>query len=138
MQSIHTDTGKLMESGKSQAELESAEWWDPAVFSVVDSAQSFADWETRRGRFEVWIWVPGLNLFFQNSRGKHAIMKAAKTLFTAERWEEIEDTLEQHGIQRLLLLWDKAKIRSRILRARDLGFLTTVEVQMLNQIFNGS
>ena len=138
MQSIHTHTGKLMESGKTQSDLESAPWWDPAVFSVTDTAQTFDDWETRRGRFEVWYFVVGLNRFFKTSRGKHAILKAAETLFTAERWDEIEDILEKHGIDRLLGLWDKPKIRRQILRARDLGFLTTAEVQMLNQVFNGS
>lgn len=123
-QKILTDTGLLLAWGKTQAEFEAQRGWNSDIFSVVDTGQTF---EART----VYFYFPTLNQFFKSTISVHAVYRAAKTLFTAERWDEIEDILDEHGLRKHLDTFDLVKAKRKITRARAKGMLTVAEVQSL-------
>lgn len=138
MEACHTETGRLLASGWTQTEIETAPWWNPAEFSITDTGQTLPTWQERQASNQRWHYVAGLNQYFQSDGMFHGFFKAAKTLFTPERWEEIYDTFTEYHIPELILKGEKAKIKRMIIRARDRGLVTTEEVQLLNTIFNGA
>ena len=138
MQVYHTITKKLIASGLTQEQIETAPWFDPTIFSISNTGQALPTWEERQATNQRWYFVSGLNLYYQAEGMFHGFLKAAKTLFTAERWEEIYDAFIEHNIPELLLRNEKLKVKRMILRAKDKGMITTEEVQLLNTIFNGS
>lgn len=137
MEAYHIPTGRLLASGWTQGQIEGAPWFDPAEFAISDTGQILEDWLVRQAKNERWVYLPGLNAYYQSIGWKHAFFAAAETLFTPERWAELEAAMEEHQIPQLLMRGERQKIKKKILRARDKGLITTAEVQTLNQIFNG-
>lgn len=127
-----------MASGWTQAEIEAAPWFNTADFAISDTGQTLPTWQDRQNSNQRWVYISGLNQYFQSDGMFHAYFQAAKTAFTAERWEEIYDAFIEHNIPELILRGQKQRVKTMILRARDKGMLTTEEVQTLNSIFNGS
>lgn len=123
-QKIFLDTSLLIEDGRTQAEYEADPDWDPAIFGIVDTFQVF-DLDT------VYFYFPTLNLFYKSTETIHAVYRAAETLFTQSRWEEISDLLDEFDIWRMLNTFDLAVAKRKIIRARDRGFITVAEVQSL-------
>lgn len=140
-QKILTDSGLLIDEGKTAAEYTSAPDWDPAVYQIVDTGQTFDPFVTdpvTSGRVpnrQTWFYLPSLNKFFQSTRKVHAIIAAAKSLFTVARWSEIEDIIEDQGPVRAFLdSLDLGKIRRKISRARAAGLITQAEVDALQAL----
>lgn len=123
-QKIITETGLLVEDGRTQTEYESDPDWDPSNFSVVDTGQILES-------NTIFFYFPTLNLFFKSTPQIHAVYRAAKTLFTTTRWDEISDLLDEHDVWRMLNTFDLAIAKRKIIRARDKGLITVAEVQSL-------
>lgn len=133
-QKIMKDTGLLLEDGRTEAEYTADPQWNDLYFDVVDTGQTF---EERT----IYFYFPTLNQFFKSTKRIHAVYRAAKTLFTESRWDEIEDILDEHGIREHLHTFDLSKARRKIQRARSKGMLTATEVQSLADLvahLNGS
>ena len=126
-QKIFIETGLLIEDGRTQAEYESDPEWDPSQHSVVDTGQSFND-------RSIYFYFPTLNLFFLSTNQIHAVYRAAKTLFTESRWDEISDILDDYDVWRMLHTFDMAVAKRKIVRARTIGLLTVAEVQSLSAL----
>jgi len=118
---IFKDTGLLLEFGKTQSEFEEGIDWNPDFHYVVNTSQTF-DFN------KIYFYFPTLNLFFESTRNIHAVYRAAKTLFDDERWEEIQDVLDEYDVWRQLHSFNFALARRKILRARDIGLITSQEV----------
>lgn len=105
--------------------------WDPAVHAIANSAQAFPEkWKDTN-----WLFVPVLGQFFTRVDGRHPLFVAASTLFTPERWEEIEDWLEEHAdVHHLLRRANFKKLRRKVQRVRDKGLITTAEAQSLASV----
>lgn len=129
-QKILSDSGLLIEAGKTTSEFESAGDWDPINCQVVNTGQTFDSDDRSK-----WFYFPTLNTFYQATSKKHAVFAAAETLFTAERWTEIEDILDERGsVRESLARLDLTRARRKIQRARTLGLITVAEVQALAQL----
>lgn len=137
MESYLKSNGKLMESGKTSQQLKQALWWDKDKFGISDSGQTFDNLETRRSKFENWHYAPGLNSYFKTERGSHGLVKAFETLFSTERWEEIEHLLDEMDIHRLLDLGNLSRLKKKIIRARNNGLITSQEITLMAQVVNG-
>ena len=132
-QLINSDTGILVEEGKTEAEFLAWEGYDPTHNEVVDTGQTFE--LNRVPKRQIWFYFPSLNIFVQSTRHQHAILTAAKSLFTETRWDEIEDILEEHGaINEILNRLDLRKMRRKIQRARQKGLITAAEVSALSDL----
>jgi len=137
MESFYKQNRRLIESGKTQQEIESSLIWNPATMELTDTGQSFDDIETRRQNFETWHYAAGLDQYFKTVRGYHGFMTAFSTLFDPTRWEEIEHLLDEMDVHRLLSLGNLARLRKKVLRARDNGLLTAGEIQLMSNVVNG-
>jgi hypothetical protein len=136
------DSGAMIHQGKTALEYQTEPmWsWDPAFHSIADSPQIFpSDWEGvqmgERILKRCWLFVPHIGQFFRREGRLHPILAAAKTLFTAERWEEIEDLLDELGdVNKLMRNKEFSVLRRKIARARDKGFITQAEFQSLKDV----
>lgn len=138
-EAYHKESFKLCDSGKSQSALENAEWFDPDRFAVSHSGQVFDDWQTRVSNLEAWHFVPGMNTYFRSERDSHGIIKALETLFTPERWAEIDHVIEDERVVELLWRCKYQRLKKKIVRAKNKGLLTQDDTQLMAQIFgNGS
>lgn len=127
-QKIFLETALLVEDGRTAAEYQSDPDWDPLVFDIVDVVQTFND-------FTPYFWFPTLNQFFASTPKFHAIFRAAKTLFTPSRWDEIRDALESRGgVLEHLNQFDLPTVRAKVIKARDAGLITVAEAQDLAQL----
>lgn len=127
-QKIFRETGLMMEDGRTIAEYQADPDWDPLIHDVVDVVQTFED-------SVPYFWFPTLNQFFKSTRRVHAIFRAAKTLFSASRWEEIRDALESRGgLLDHLANFDIPSVREKVIKARDAGLITVAETQDLAQL----
>ncbi len=140
-QKIFIDSGMMLDEGRTPAEYMAQADWNPAIMQIVDTGQVFDQLDMgppatgRVPQNQKWFYFPSLNQFFQSTDKKHAIIAAAETLFTAERWEEIMDYIdEQGGFQRQLARMDLKTARRKIQRARAKGLITTDEVQALAEL----
>jgi hypothetical protein len=140
-QKIFVDSGMMLDEGKTPAQFMAEPDWDPQIMQIVDTDQEFDQLDMgppATGRVpenQKWFYMPSLNRFFLNTRRKHAIVAAAETLFTAERWEQILDYIDEQGdFQALLHRLDLKTARRKIQRARAKGLLTTDEVQDLGDL----
>lgn len=133
----HKKSGKLCDTGKTQIELLNLVWYKrkPDDFAISDTGQLFDAWQTRISNNENWHFVENLNLYFISKRDSHGWISACKTIFTTERWEEIDHILEDDLIVKLLWKGDLARLKKKIQRARSAGRLTTADVQTLVTIF---
>lgn len=133
---ILNDTKLLVEFGRSQSEYESDDDWDPAYFSVVDTGQLNLDAK------RIYHYFPSIGLFCHTTRRVPGIYRAAKTLFTPERWEEIEDILDEHGSREMLHLLNLGLFRRKLARARSKGLITVSErtslVDLLAHLVDGA
>jgi len=126
-QKIFTDCGRLIDSGKTAEEYQEQPDWNAAIHDTVDTGQTF-DLSTR----QMWFYFPTLGLFFESTEKQHAIFAAAKTLFTATRWKEIEDILDSQGaIREMIARFDLTLARRKIARARAQGLITAIETTAL-------
>lgn len=124
---IMLDTSVLVDAGKTQAEFEAEDGWDPAIYGVVDSGQTF-DIPIR----DIWFYFPTINEFFISTPKFHAVLRACKTLFTSSRWDEIRACLDEQGsIDYLLGCLDMISIRTKMIRARDKSLITTPELEAM-------
>lgn len=133
MAQVHyTDSGLMVDQGETLAEYEALYDSDPA-FAITESLQAFPDdWKDH-----VWFWVPTLSEYFTREGNLHPLLCAAKTLFTAERWEEISDALDEFGpIARYLDQMDIQKVKRKALRAKDIGLITQAELTTLSGLLN--
>jgi hypothetical protein len=143
-QKILKDSGLLIDEGRSQSSFESDVDWDPAFYEVVDTGQVFEPLDVppegpptgpatgRSPKRQTWFYLPSRNLFFENTRRSHAIFAAAKSIFTPERWDEIEDALDEYGpIRDLLNRMDMTRLRRKVQKARAAGLITVAEAQAL-------
>lgn len=124
-QKMLLETGLLVEDGRSVAEYMADPNWDPLIYQTADVVQAF-DSENP------WFYFPTLNQFFRSTPRIHAILRAARTLFTATRWDEIIEHLEEQGaIPQYLGQLNLPVVRRKILKARDKGLITASEVSDL-------
>lgn len=121
---ILTDTGLLLEWGKTQAEFEAELGWNPSIMDVVDTGQGFED-------RQIYFYFPTLNQFFKSTPKLHAVFRAAKTIFTESRWDEISDILDQYSLRDQLNTFDMTTARRKVQRARQIGLITAAEAQSL-------
>lgn len=142
-QLIFKDSGLLLAEGQTQAEFEADPGYDSAFHQVVDTGQAFETFVMNPGEPTVgwvptvqkWFYFPSLDQFVQSTSKKHAILAAAETLFSASRWEEILDYIdEQGGFRSMLNRLDLTTARRKIQRARDKGLITVGEVQALAEL----
>lgn len=128
------DSGGMIHQGKTVAEYQSEKFWswNPVFHATAASTQEFpAEWK-KGGR---WIFIPSLGKFFQRVADLHPILVAASTLFTPERWEEIEDILDEIGnVNQLLRDKNFKKLRRKVQRARSKGLITVEETQSLASV----
>jgi hypothetical protein len=133
-QLFYQDSGAMIHQGKTLTQYQSEPMWslNPDVHAIADSDQEFPDdWETG-GR---WLFIPSLGKFFRRLDDLHPILVAASTLFTSERWEEIEDLLDEVGNVNLLLRRKHfKKLRRKVQRARSKGLITVDEAQKLASV----
>lgn len=103
--------------------------YDSATQTITASAQVFQEnWD----RF-AWFYMPSIGEYFKTTDKRHAYFEAAKALFSASRWEEIEDGLDEVGpLNQYFASMDLPKIKRKVQRARDLGIITTAELQALS------
>lgn len=121
---ILIDTGLLLEWGKTQSEFEAELGWDPSTMDVVDTGQSFVD-------ATIYFYFPTLNQFFKSTPKIHAVFRAAKTIFTESRWDDISDILDQYSLRDQLNTFDMTTARRKVQRARQAGLITAAEAQSL-------
>lgn len=138
MESYYKTTNILYESGKTQLELENAPWWSTDIFALSDTGQILDNLQTREGNRESWVYVAGLNQYFRNDRSSHGFIKALQTAFTPERWEEIEHLLDDMQANRLLGMGNRPRLKKKVIRARDNGWITAAEVTTMNNILSDS
>ena len=138
MESYIKNNRLLIDSGKTQQEIESSYNWVPALMSLSDTGQTFDDIEVRRTNFQKWHYAEGLNQYFLTTRGNHGFMSAFSGLFSPERWEEIEHLLDEMDIHRLLLIGNLARLKKKVLRAQAKGLIDAAEVLAMAQVVNGS
>jgi hypothetical protein len=128
----------MVHQGRSEMEYRAWPDFDDAVHGISDSSTVFpAEWEEDRAIRQVfWWYVPAQDAYYTREENQHQWIVAAKTLFTASRFEEISDTLEEHGA------WDKSverlkgkKCRKIIQKATDRGLITTAERDQLFTVF---
>ena len=133
----HKKSGKLCDSGKTQIQLENLIWYqrNPEDFAISNTGQIFDVWQTRISNNENWHIVENLNLYFRSTKGSHGWISACKSVFTAERWDEIDHVLEDDLIVKLLWQGDLDRLKRKIERAKIAGRLTTADVQTLVTIF---
>ena len=138
MESYIKKNRMLIDSGKTQAQIESSLNWNPSTMEISDTGQIFNDIEMRRTNFEKWHYAEGLNQYFQTTKENHGFMSAFSDLFSAERWEEIEHLLDEMGVHRLLLRGDLARLKKKVLRAQSKGLIDAAEVLAMAQVVNGT
>lgn len=135
MAQIYLNDSKVMQhQGETQATYEAWPDYSVGTHTIVDIPQTFpADW------FEyAWFWIPGLSQFVKRDNGQHPYLVALQSLFTAQRWEEILDALDEQGnISRYFDNLNLPKAKRKAIRARDKGLITTAELQALSQLING-
>lgn len=137
-QLYYLDSGAMIWQGKTAGQYQSEPmWsWDPLVHGIANSPQTFpAKWKRRDPPGGAWLYVPVIGEFFRKIEDTHPILVAAATLFTPERWEEIEDLLEELG-DVSQMLWRKSfkKLRRKVQRARANGSITVEEAQKLASV----
>lgn len=141
-QKIFVDSGLMLEEGRTPAQFMAEPDWDPAIMQIVDTGQEFDQLDMGDGastgwvpEIQKWFFFPALDMFFISTNKKHAIIAAAETLFTAERWEQILDYIEeQGGFQTLLHRLDLNTARRKFQRARTKGLITNAEMQSLGTL----
>lgn len=132
-QLINSDTGLLIEEGADQATYEDMDYYDPSVHQVVNAIQSFD--LNRVPKREVWFYFPILNLFYQSTREEHAIVVAAKNLFAEDRWDDIEEALDEIGsIDELLNRLNLKKVKRKFQILLEKGLVTSGELQTLRDL----
>lgn len=138
MESYISKNKLLIDSGKTQQEIETSYNWSPLIMSISDTGQTFDDIEIRRTNRQKWHYAQGLNEYFLTTRSNHGLMTAFSGLFTTLRWEEIEHLLDEMDVHRLLLMGNLARLRKKVLRAQAKGLIDSAEVQAMAQVVNGS
>lgn len=140
-QKIFVDSGLMIDEGKTPAQFMAEPDWDPAIMQIVDTGQVFDQLDMgppATGRVpegQKWFYFPSLDQFVISTSKKHAILAAAETLFSASRWEEILDYIDEQGAFRSMLnRLDLTTARRKIQRAKNKGLITTAEVQALSAL----
>ncbi len=127
-QLIFRDSGMLVDIGDQFADF------DPEFHQIVDTGQTFH--EFRVPKRQMWFYCPAKDWFYLSTRQKHGLVDAIKSQFETDRSEEIEDILEEHGIEDLLNRLDIIKLRRKLQKARGLGQITVEEGQKILAIFD--
>jgi hypothetical protein len=132
-QLIYQDSYGMIHQGETALEYQTNPFytWDPAVHEIVDSVQSFpGNWQDT-----IWFWVPSIGEFFTRVNDMHPFIVAASTLFTVQRWEEVEDSLEELcDVHRLLSRANFTKFRRKVQLAQSKGSITTGEATTLESV----
>ncbi len=141
-QKVFIDSGLMLEEGRTPAQFMADPDWDPAIMQIVDTGQVFDQLDMGDGpstgwvpEIQKWFYFPSLDQFVLGTGKKHAIIAAAETLFTAERWEQILDYIEeQGGFRTVLNRLDLSTARRKFQKARTKGLITTAELQSLGTL----
>ena len=144
----HNDSKMMFHRTRSQSEYENWQFYNPEKMTITHSSQTdfvggpddpsdpqyeqYPDWKRHS-----WFWIQSLSKYVKrdDDTDTHALLVAAKSLFTPERWEEIKDALEERGsLSRYLDRLDLQTVKRKAQKARDLGIITTAELQALSGI----
>lgn len=129
-QLYYQDSGMMVHQGYSVFfyQTDSFWAWDPAVHATTDYAQVFLPgWEDK-----IWFLVPGNSEYYARENDLHPLLAAASTLFTAPRWEQIEDYIDEYAdINNLLALANYDKARHKFWILQDKALITAPEYASL-------
>lgn len=143
------DTGLLVHQGELASVYAALESYDPAIHGISEEDTVFdndltigdpPDEQPNPNHWAnfPWFYIPGLNAYFRNKDGIHAYLWGAKSVFDAidpNRWEEIEDILDEHGdVNDMLDKFQISRVRRKFVRARNKDLITTAELQALRAI----
>lgn len=135
-QIYYTDSKLMVHQGEIQSTYENWPDYDVLKHTITDIIQVFPDdWMDH-----AWFYIgPQTRFVRREDPDEHPLLAAAKAEFTPERWIEIRDAIDEQGnISKYLDTLNIAKAKRKAQRARDLGLITTAELQQLSQIVNGS
>lgn len=150
MEIYHNDSKMMFHRGRTQEEYENWKYYDPLKMTITNSPQVDPDFingtddptdpnyvQNPIWKRHSWFFILSLGIYKRRDEQTdlHALLVAAKDLFTSERWEEILDGLESRGgIKKYLDKLDLDTVKRKARKARDLGLITTAELQSLSGI----